>query len=60
MLLLNVVGWLTAVFFIGFLFLAIFGIWWLVDLFLISGMIDAQKNALRNSLTQQALVGQSK
>ncbi|MET3599527.1 TM2 domain-containing protein [Martelella mangrovi] len=60
MLLLNVVGWLTLVFFIGFLFLAIFGIWWLVDLFLISGMIEAQKNELRTSLTQQALVGQTK
>ncbi|AMM86529.1 TM2 domain-containing protein [Martelella sp. AD-3] len=58
MLLLNVVGWLTAVFIIGLVFLAVFGIWWLVDLFLISGMIDAQKSALRNSLTQQALVSQ--
>lgn len=59
MLLLNVVGWLTAVFVIGFVFLAVFGIWWLVDLFLIGGMIEAQKNAVRSALTQEALVRQN-
>ncbi|MGV0819592.1 TM2 domain-containing protein [Martelella sp. AMO21009] len=58
MLLLNVVGWITAALVIGFLFLAIWGIWWLVDLFLISGMIDAQKNEIRARLTQEALVAQ--
>ena len=56
MLLLNVVGWLTAAFLIGFLFLAIWGIWWLVDLFLISGMIDRQKSELRTRLMQDVLL----
>ncbi|WP_180900130.1 TM2 domain-containing protein [Martelella soudanensis] len=58
MLLLYVVGWLTTVFMIGFVMLGAWGIWWLVDLFLISGMIDAQKSEVRARLTQEALVGQ--
>ena len=58
MLLLNVIGGLTVVFIVGFFLLGIWALWWIVDLFLISGMIDAQKSALRNSLTQQALVSQ--
>lgn len=56
MLLLNVVGWLTATFLIGFLFLAVWGVWWLVDLFLISGMIDRQKSELRTRLMQEVLL----
>ncbi|WP_174802308.1 TM2 domain-containing protein [Martelella limonii] len=58
MLLLNIVGGLTAFLLIGFLFLGIWGVWWIIDLFLIAGLIDADKGALRQSLTQQALAQQ--
>ncbi|TCT45081.1 TM2 domain-containing protein [Martelella mediterranea] len=58
MLLLNIVGWMTFAFLIGIPLVVIWGIWWLVDLFLIPGMIDAQKNSVRNYLTQEALVRQ--
>lgn len=60
MLLLNVIGGLTVAFIVGFFLLGIWALWWIVDLFLISGMIDAQKNELRARLTQQALAGQNR
>lgn len=41
MLALNFLGWLTLGIFVGFLFLAAFAIWWIVDAFLIPKMIGA-------------------
>ena len=37
---LTVVGWLTAIFLVGFIFLGIVGIWLLVDIFMLSSRID--------------------
>lgn len=56
MLILTVLGFLTAVVFVGFVFLLAVGIWWLVDAFLIPGWVDAQKSAVRASLTNTALI----
>jgi|SRR5699024_9483025 len=36
----SILGWLTVIFIIGFFFLAAVGIWLVVDLFLIPGMIQ--------------------
>lgn len=38
-LVLHAVGWATAWIVIGWLFLAIWGVWWLIDAFLIHGWI---------------------
>ena len=51
---------LTVVFVVGFFLLGIWALWWIVDLFLISGMIDAQKNEIRARLTQQALADENR
>lgn len=56
MLLLFILGWATTFIFIGFILLAIWGIWWFIDLFLIPGMVSSQKEAVRARLTSQALV----
>lgn len=50
-LLLFVLGWLTAMFVVGFLLLAIWGIWVLVDAFLIPGMVDRDMQVRRQRLT---------
>ncbi|MGR3634226.1 MAG: TM2 domain-containing protein [Limimaricola soesokkakensis] len=55
MLLLFVLGWLTAIFIIGYLFLLSVGIWWLVDLFLIPGMVASDSAALRSRLSTAML-----
>ena len=47
MLVLFILGWLTVVIGIGLLALAAVGIWGLVDIFLIPGMIQENKDALR-------------
>jgi TM2 domain-containing membrane protein YozV len=39
MLVLNGLGWLTFWFGLGFLIWAVLGIWWLIDAFLIPGMV---------------------
>ncbi|MDI6711284.1 MAG: TM2 domain-containing protein [Thermoanaerobacterales bacterium] len=46
MLALNLLGWLTLGIFVGFLFLAVFAIWWIVDAFLIPKMIGAASQAV--------------
>lgn len=43
MLALTVIGWLTTILLIGFVFLGVVWIWWVVDAFLLSKMIS-QKN----------------
>ena len=57
-LLLLIIGLFTTFLLIGFLLLAILGIWWLVDVFLISGMVSAQKEAARAKFTNEALYDQ--
>jgi TM2 domain-containing membrane protein YozV len=56
MLILTIVGVLTLFIFVGATLLATVGIWWIVDAFLIPGMVDAQKTAVRASLTNSALI----
>jgi TM2 domain-containing membrane protein YozV len=55
-LLMSVIGWLTVVVGIGFVILAIEGIWVLIDAFLIPGMVQADKAKLRQSLTTDAIL----
>ena len=45
-LVLTVAGWLTAIILIGFVALAVVGVWVLVDLFLIPGLVAKQNNKL--------------
>ena len=53
MLILSILGWLTLAIVIGAAFLIVVGIWWIVDLFLIPGMVETQRQAVRQSITQQ-------
>lgn len=46
MLLMSIFGWMTVWFLVGFFLLIPLGIWLLVDLFLIPGMIEQHNNAL--------------
>ncbi|MFG1477269.1 hypothetical protein V5F53_01230 [Xanthobacter sp. V4C-4] len=55
-LILWILGWLTIAVGIGFLFLAIVGIWVLIDAFLIPGMVRDSKDQLRQRLTLDAMV----
>ncbi|ETD88999.1 TM2 domain-containing protein [Rhodobacter capsulatus] len=48
MLVLMILGWLTAIFYVGFAFLLVVAIWMIVDAFLIPGMIT-------DNTTQQRL-----
>lgn len=57
-LLLFIIGLLTVWIIIGGFLLLAWGIWWLVDLFLISGMVSAQKEAARAKFTNEALYDQ--
>ena len=52
-LVLFVLGWLTFIFLIGFLFFAIWGVWVLIDAFLIPGWIRDRNNALAQRLGAQ-------
>lgn len=54
MLVLTVLGIATAVIAIGFIPLAIVGIWTIVDIFLVPGMLRGDKERLRDRLTSQA------
>ena len=53
-LVLFVLGWATAVVGVGLVLLAILAIWVLIDAFLIPGMIQSHKDAIRNRLTSEA------
>ncbi|MCP1169795.1 TM2 domain-containing protein [Limimaricola litoreus] len=55
MLLLFILGWLTAIFIVGYLLLIAVGIWWLVDLFLIPGMVARDSASLRSRLSTAML-----
>jgi TM2 domain-containing membrane protein YozV len=57
-LLLTIVGIVTAVIGVGIVILLGTGIWILVDAFLIPGMVQQQKNDVRQQLTQSALIHQ--
>lgn len=50
MLLLAIIGALTLPIGVGLLLLAALGIWMLVDLFLIPGMVNTQRDQLRRTL----------
>ncbi|WP_245297248.1 TM2 domain-containing protein [Rhizobium oryziradicis] len=56
MLLLTIFGVILSVVGVGFILLAVVGIWALVDAFLIPGMVAEQKNKVRNNLLQQAML----
>jgi TM2 domain-containing membrane protein YozV len=47
-----ILGWLTLALVVGGVFLLIVGIWVLVDLFLIPGMVTADKAALRERISK--------
>jgi|SRR5690625_857747 len=47
---LNVLGWLTFLFVIGFFFWAAIGIWLVVDLFLIPGLIQKNHDQLEEKV----------
>lgn len=49
-LMMSIIGWLTVWFVFGLLFLIPLGIWLIVDLFLISGMVESHNSALMNRL----------
>ena len=55
MLILTIFGILTTALLVGFVFLAVVGLWALVDLFLIPGMIREDKDVLRQQLTTESL-----
>ena len=59
MLSLFVLGWATLVFGIGLLFLLIVGLWAFVDLFLVSGMVEQQKAAVRREMEHDMLIAGS-
>lgn len=54
---LNVLGWITLAFLIGFGLLAAFSIWWLVDAFLIGGWIRRHNANLIERLERDATNG---
>lgn len=47
---LNVLGWLTFLFFIGFLFWFVLGVWIFVDLFLIPGLIEKNNRKIEQDV----------
>lgn len=49
---LNVIGWLLVIVVIGFIPLSVLGLWLIVDLFLVPGMVQQQNVRLADSLTQ--------
>lgn len=53
MLLLCWIGVFTAVFVVGLFLLAIFGIWWLVDAFLIPGWVEADMREKRSKIANE-------
>lgn len=56
-LLLNILGWLTVVFLIGFVFFILVGIWVFIDLFLIPGMTRDENQQLKEEYAQQIIAG---
>ena len=58
MLALFVIGLITAVAGVGFIFIGIAGLWALIDAFLIPGMVSKQKDDVRQRLTMNAIAAQ--
>jgi TM2 domain-containing membrane protein YozV len=56
MLVMFLLGWVTLVVFVGGILLLIVAVWWIIDLFLIPGMVSAQKESVRNRMTNEILV----
>jgi TM2 domain-containing membrane protein YozV len=54
-LILLILGWLTFVFVVGIALLLVVGIWVIVDIFLVPGIVQAQKETMRQRLTQEML-----
>tara|TARA_Y100000588_G_scaffold58958_1_gene57619 strand:+ start:40918 stop:41316 length:399 start_codon:yes stop_codon:yes gene_type:complete len=48
MLLLTVVGWVTSVILVGFLFLFVTGIWWLIDIYYTNKYVVEHNNAMKS------------
>ena len=59
MLLLFLLGWLTLAIGVGLLLLALVGFWALLDLLLVPGMADKQKDRVRRDVEHQMLVAGS-
>lgn len=55
MLVLTILGWLTFVFGVGIAILIGAGLWVIVDAFLIPGMIQSDKDAIRRRLSMDSL-----
>ena len=55
-LLLCIAGWATLVLAVGIALLVVLGVWVLIDIFLIPGMIQSHKDAMRQRLTQELLL----
>lgn len=56
MLLLFWVGVFTTVIFIGWILLLAYGIWWLIDAFLIPGMVESDRQAKRLQISNEVAV----
>lgn len=52
-LILTMVGWITAVFVVGFVFIAISGVWAFVDLFLVPKMIEETNSKMEKQLVAE-------
>jgi len=52
-LVLTIVGWMTVVLIIGFIPLVVVGIWAIVDLFLVPGIIRQQNEEVEREITQE-------
>lgn len=57
MMLLFWIGAFTAVFFVGLLLLGVFGIWWIIDGFLIPGWIATDMQAKRAQIASELGLG---
>ncbi|MCX8282450.1 NINE protein [Phyllobacterium sp. 0TCS1.6C] len=55
MLILFIIGAVTAVAGVGLIILGLLGLWALIDAFLIPGMVQKQKEQVRQRLTKEAL-----
>jgi len=53
MLVLFWLGAFTAVLVVGWVFLLAYGVWWIVDVFLIPGMVDADRRIKRTQIANE-------
>lgn len=59
MLIMFILGWLTLVIGVGLVFLGAVGLWCLVDLFLIPGMVAQDRAALRDRLRSDMMMARA-